>query len=98
MSNHSIEIRPEPATSTATAVQTEVGSVFVSNYPPYSFWKPEYLSDAEKVLHDSPTQNTLGLYLHIPFCRKRCKFCYFRVYTEKNSDDVQSYLNALARE
>ena len=98
MSDNSIEIRPEPATSTAAAVQTEVGSVFVSNYPPYSFWKPEYLSDAESVLHQPPTQNTLGLYLHIPFCRKRCKFCYFRVYTEKNSDEVQTYLNALARE
>ena len=27
----------------------------------------------------------LGVYLHIPFCRKRCHFCYFRVYTDKNS-------------
>ena len=27
----------------------------------------------------------LGLYLHIPFCRKRCHFCYFRVYTNKNA-------------
>ena len=27
----------------------------------------------------------LGLYLHIPFCRKRCHFCYFRVYTDKNA-------------
>ena len=29
-------------------------------------------------------ESPLGLYLHIPFCRKRCKFCYFRVYTDKN--------------
>ena len=40
----------------------------------------------------------LGLYLHIPFCRKRCHFCYFRVYTDKNAGDVQSYLDVLARE
>jgi oxygen-independent coproporphyrinogen-3 oxidase len=40
----------------------------------------------------------LGLYLHIPFCRKRCKFCYFRVYTDKNSDQIQTYLDALATE
>ena len=40
----------------------------------------------------------LGLYLHIPFCRKRCKFCYFRVYTDKNSQQIQTYLDALARE
>jgi oxygen-independent coproporphyrinogen-3 oxidase len=40
----------------------------------------------------------LGLYLHIPFCRKRCHFCYFRVYTDKNSREVEQYLDVLARE
>ena len=40
----------------------------------------------------------LGLYLHIPFCRRRCKFCYFRVYTDKNARDVERYLAALAGE
>jgi coproporphyrinogen III oxidase-like Fe-S oxidoreductase len=90
--------RPEPATSTIDSAETQVGSVFVSNYPPYSFWKPTYIPDAERALNNPPTDNTLGLYLHIPFCRKRCKFCYFRVYTDKNSDEVQAYLNALSKE
>ncbi len=36
--------------------------------------------------------------LHIPFCRKRCHFCYFRVYTDKNASEVQGYLDTLARE
>ena len=40
----------------------------------------------------------LALYLHIPFCRKRCKFCYFRVYTDKNASEVQRYLDVMARE
>ena len=40
----------------------------------------------------------LGLYLHIPFCRKHCKFCYFRVYTDKNARDVENYVAALLRE
>jgi oxygen-independent coproporphyrinogen-3 oxidase len=40
----------------------------------------------------------LGLYLHIPFCRKRCHFCYFRVYTDKNAQEVNDYLDVLARE
>src|SRR5204863_4431903 len=39
-----------------------------------------------------------GLYLHIPFCRKRCHFCYFRVYTDKNAQEVGHYLDVLARE
>ena len=25
---------------------------------------------------EPPSDVPLGLYLHIPFCRKRCKFCY----------------------
>ena len=46
-----------------------------------------------------PSPDTpLGLYLHIPFCRKRCKFCYFRVYTDKNARDVETYLDALVKE
>ena len=90
---------PEPATTQTDSRETEVGSVFVSNYPPYSFWREEYVSEATKVLNSQPTPGTLlGLYLHIPFCRKRCKFCYFRVYTDKNSADIQNYLDALAKE
>ena len=45
-----------------------------------------------------PADVPLGLYLHIPFCRKRCKFCYFHVFTDKNSAEVERYLAALSRE
>ena len=34
----------------------------------------------------------------MPFCRKRCKFCYFRVYTDVAAADVERYSLALARE
>ena len=79
--------------------KTGLGNYFVANYPPFSAWKPEYVADAKKILDNPPRQDTpLGLYLHIPFCRKRCKFCYFRVYTDKNANDIEVYLNALARE
>ena len=50
-------------------------------------------------LHAPPVPGVpLGLYLHIPFCRKRCHFCYFRVYTDKNAQEVNDYLDVLARE
>jgi len=86
-------------------VKTEVGSYFISNYPPFSQWTPEGLDVVRQALdspplvppgHDEPAP--LGLYLHIPFCRKRCKFCYFRVYTDKNASDVETYVAALSRE
>lgn len=90
----------EPATAAGVdPQQTEVGSVFVSNYPPYSFWSKDEVSEAQRALDASPAPDTsLGLYLHIPFCRQRCKFCYFRVYTDKNSRDVQDYCDALLGE
>lgn len=92
-------IQPDPATSAHAAKETEIGSVFVSNYPPYSFWNAEDVHSAHAALQAPARPNyPLGLYLHIPFCRKRCKFCYFRVYTDKNSKDIQRYLDALAQE
>ena len=78
---------------------TEVGSYFVANYPPFSVWSNKYAPDLMAALDSPPKPDTkLGLYLHIPFCRKRCKFCYFRVYTDKNADEVETYLDALSRE
>jgi oxygen-independent coproporphyrinogen-3 oxidase len=78
---------------------TGLGNYFVANYPPFSAWKPAFLADANAALQQPPRPGTpLGLYLHIPFCRKRCKFCYFRVYTDKNAKDVEVYLNALSKE
>src|SRR5713101_4716137 len=85
--------------SVITEDKTEVGNYFISNYPPFSFWRPEHLPAARAVLHAPPQPDTpLGLYLHIPFCRKRCKFCYFRVYTDKNARDVETYIDALVKE
>lgn len=83
----------------AESTKTEVGSYFVSNYPPFSVWKPELVSEIEQTLNTPPQPETpLGLYLHIPFCRKRCKFCYFKVFTEKNAKQIETYVSALSRE
>jgi oxygen-independent coproporphyrinogen-3 oxidase len=79
--------------------RTEVGNYFVSNYPPFSQWKPEFVSHALDALAQPPRVNDpLGLYLHIPFCRKRCLFCYFKVYTDKNASEIEIYLDALIKE
>lgn len=78
---------------------TEAGNYFVSNYPPFSFWRPELRDQALTALDQEPTPGKpLGLYLHIPFCRKRCHFCYFKVYTDKNSSEIRAYLDAVIRE
>jgi oxygen-independent coproporphyrinogen-3 oxidase len=87
------------ATAESTQEKTGLGNYFVANYPPFSFWKPDFLPAARAALSAPPKPGTpLGLYLHIPFCRKRCKFCYFRVYTDKNARDIEVYLDALIKE
>jgi oxygen-independent coproporphyrinogen III oxidase len=80
--------------------QTEVGSYFVANYPPFSVWTPDAVATDARAALASPARpdTPLGVYLHIPFCRKRCHFCYFRVYTDKNAKEVDQYLDLLGRE
>jgi len=79
--------------------ETGVGNYFVANYPPFSAWSPEFLPEAEAALGRAPAAGTpLGVYLHIPFCRKRCHFCYFRVYTDKDSGAIKAYLDLAVRE
>src|SRR6266478_5422814 len=79
--------------------ETTVGNYFVSNYPPYSFWKPEFANEIFEAIEQSPRPgNPLGIYVHIPFCRKRCHFCYFKVYTDKDSAAIRGYLEAVLHE
>ena len=87
-----------PATPAAT---TEVGSYFISNYPPFSQWNNDFVPQAMQALDASPARTAstpLGLYIHIPFCRKRCKFCYFRVYTNQNAKAIEDYVRSLINE
>jgi oxygen-independent coproporphyrinogen-3 oxidase len=84
----------------AVVEETEVGSYFVANYPPFSVWTRDAVGQDALPALDSPAVPgvPLGLYLHVPFCRKRCHFCYFRVYTDKNAREVAGYLDTLIRE
>lgn len=76
--------------------ETTAGNYFVANYPPFSFWQRDdaTISKVRDVLSQpAPANTALGIYFHIPFCRKRCHFCYFRVYTDKNAEEIKGYLD-----
>ena len=84
-----------PADGTAT----HAGNYFVANYPPFSVWDRDgSASAAGRLARPGNAETPLGLYLHLPFCRKRCDFCYFRVYTDKNHSEIEDYLDAVVRE
>ena len=79
--------------------ETTAGNYFVANYPPFSFWSADRVPEALEALETPPAPGTdLGLYLHIPFCRKRCHFCYFKVLTDVNAEQVARYVNAALTE
>ena len=79
--------------------KTTVGNYFVSNYPPYSFWTEECRQEALDAFEKPCRENTpLGIYIHVPFCRKRCHFCYFRVYTDKEAKEIRAYVDNVIEE
>src|SRR4249920_1309861 len=95
---------PQPIPSPPLEKQTTVGNYFVSNYPPFSFWKPEFVPEVLAATERAPSTfnlrhpTPLGIYVHIPFCRKRCHFCYFKVYTDKDSAAIKNYIEAVLSE
>jgi oxygen-independent coproporphyrinogen-3 oxidase len=92
-----ITIAPPPKTaSPPIQKETTAGNYFIANYPPFAFWTAEALPELGKALDRAPREGVpLGLYTHIPFCRKRCHFCYFKVYTDKDAQEIRNYLDAL---
>jgi coproporphyrinogen III oxidase-like Fe-S oxidoreductase len=79
--------------------ETTVGNYFVANYPPFSAWREDQTHLVHERLGLPPEEGVpLGLYVHIPFCRKRCDFCYFRVYTDNDAARVRRYMEAVIRE
>ena len=82
-----------------TKDETKAGSYFVSNYPPFAFWNDSDIQCVESMVNSpKPSERPLGLYYHVPFCRKRCHFCYFRVYTDKSTKEIRRYLAATLKE
>ena len=75
--------------------ETTAGNYFVANYPPFHFWDKGTAQHLEELLQKPAEKEVpLGVYFHVPFCRKRCHFCYFRVYTDRNASEIQRYLDA----
>ena len=94
-----LALMDDMAASAEKKKETRAGNYFISNYPPFSFWS----EDENALVDDTYGQPSkegvpLGLYHHIPFCRRRCHFCYFRVYTDKSADEIKDYLDCTVKE
>ena len=77
------------------------GSYFVSAYPPFSCWTGQAADEALRRLSErspKPAAESLGLYVHVPFCAQRCDYCYFRSYAGRPNSEKAIYVDALIEE
>jgi putative oxygen-independent coproporphyrinogen III oxidase len=58
---------------------------------------PTALSPSGILATTGPTEPSVGIYVHVPFCVKKCYFCSFNT-APFESDAMQRYLRALHRE
>jgi|CXWL01.1.fsa_nt_gi oxygen-independent coproporphyrinogen-3 oxidase len=84
----------------SSAPEPWFGSYFVSTYPPFSQWSPDDISHVERVLAKKAQAPDvpLGLYVHIPFCAKRCDYCYYLSYADKTQVQHHEYIETLLNE
>ncbi|MGD8331048.1 MAG: coproporphyrinogen-III oxidase family protein [Acidobacteriota bacterium] len=79
--------------------EPDVGNYFVSAYPPFSTWRADKLDDFRRALAAGAAADApLGLYVHVPFCVKRCPYCYYLSYAERSGDEIAAYVDAVLDE
>ena len=74
------------------------GNYFVAAYPPFSAWDAGQIPALREALDKSTSVAPLGLYVHLPFCQKKCDYCYYLSYIAQSADVVDRYLAAVVRE
>lgn len=72
---------------------------YPDQYPAIAAWDPVEDGDVRRAWRKSlRTPRPLGLYVHIPFCRRKCSFCFLPVWTTGDRRRVERYLSALRAE
>lgn len=75
---------------------------FTFQYPPFNVLNKREVGWKEEESSASADQRPMHLYLHIPYCRSKCQFCFYKVWGvgtgEKAADFTQAYLDVLFRE
>ena len=74
------------------------GNYFVAVYPPFSVWRPSEVPALQTALQEPGPAAPIGLYVHLPFCQKKCDYCYYLSYVGQKPDVVDRYLDHLVRE
>jgi oxygen-independent coproporphyrinogen-3 oxidase len=85
-------------TRTAPREEPVAGNCFVAAYPPFSAWTAAQVPTLHEALAQPALGEPLGLYVHLPFCQKKCDYCYYLSYIAQPATVVDRYLDAVVRE
>ena len=85
--------------SSLLQVQNDFFPCFDWTFPPPLLSKlPAPASVAELFSEPSITPNSYSLYLHSPFCKTLCSFCYYTIIPGRGISEAEAYVDYLLRE
>jgi oxygen-independent coproporphyrinogen-3 oxidase len=87
-----------PVRLPSVEAESLVGNYFVAVYPPFFAWAPTQLPALAEVLARPATGAPLGLYVHVPFCQRKCDYCYYLSYVGQSAETVDRYVAAVVQE
>lgn len=87
-----------PKVSSFSVPQPIEGNYFIAVYPPFSAWQPAHVPALETALSKTCPPRPVGLYVHLPFCQKKCDYCYYLSYIGKTAEAVDRYIGTLELE
>lgn len=67
-------------------------------YPPYLIFSYDLEVEAQEVYKNLPDNKHLSLYIHFPFCIKKCAYCMYTSFPGATQEEVEKYLRYLKRE
>ena len=91
------DLQMAPA-SVAPPTDSPVGNYFVAAYPPFSCWEPGQVGAAEAALDASAPESPVGIYVHVPFCERKCDYCYYMSREGAKAAEVDAYLASVVAE
>jgi len=76
------------------------GNYFVAVYPPFSAWRQQNCDQIASMLRELSADASVpwGMYVHIPFCDKRCNYCYYLSFAGTSPGELAHYASRLVRE
>lgn len=89
---------PHLSTHPPPVPEPVAGNYFVAVYPPFSAWDSEQVPAFHEALEEPAPGKPLGIYVHLPFCQKKCDYCYYLSYIAQPAAVVNQYLDTVVRE